>query len=140
MARIAITATLSIDEQEVELSAVRSQGPGGQNVNKVASAIALRFDIAASSLPARYKQGLLDLKDRRVSREGVLIIKAQRFRTQERNREDAILRLVELVRRAGEREKPRVATKPTHASRARRLEEKKRRGGVKNLRRAPAED
>ncbi len=140
MARIAITATLSIDEQEVELSAVRSQGPGGQNVNKVASAIALRFDISASSLPARYKQGLLDLKDRRVSREGVLILKAQRFRTQERNREDAILRLVELVRRAGEREKPRVATKPTHASRTRRLDEKKRRGGVKSLRRAPPED
>ena len=137
---IRITPTLSIADSEVELTAVRAQGPGGQNVNKVASAIALRFDIGHSSLPQRYKQGMLRLADRRITQDGVLTLKAQRFRTQERNREDAIERLRDLILKAGARAKPRIETRPTVAARARRIEAKKRRGGVKSLRRAPSDD
>lgn len=137
---ILITPKLSIADSEVELTAVRAQGPGGQNVNKVASAIALRFDIGRSSLPERYKQGLMQLADRRISRDGILTLKAQRFRTQERNREDAIERLRELIVKSGARRKPRMATRPPAAARARRLDAKKRRGGVKSLRRAPTDD
>ncbi|MCC6710672.1 MAG: aminoacyl-tRNA hydrolase [Gammaproteobacteria bacterium] len=140
MATIPITPTLSIDEQEIELTAVRSQGPGGQNVNKVASAISLRFDISASSLPERYKTGLMALADRRITRAGVVTIKAQRFRTQEGNREDAIARLVDLIARAGVRQKARVATRPSRAAKARRVDEKKQRAGVKSLRRKPVDD
>ncbi len=140
MATIRITPAISIDEQEIDLTAVRSQGPGGQNVNKVASAISLRFDINASSLPARYKIGLMALADKRITRGGVVTIKAQRFRTQEGNREDAVQRLKDLIIRGGTRQKPRVATKPSKASRTKRLEEKKLRGGVKNLRRKPEGD
>ena len=137
---IQITPSIALADNEIELTAVRSQGPGGQNVNKVASAIALRFDIHASSLPARYKVGLMALADRRITRGGVVTIKAQRFRTQEGNREDAVARLQDLIVRAGTRQKPRVATKPSKASRTKRMDEKKRRGGVKNLRREPAGD
>ena len=140
MASITITPTLSIDEQEIELTAVRSQGPGGQNVNKVASAISLRFDIAASSLPERYKSGLMALADKRITRAGVVTIKAQRFRTQEGNREDAVARLKDLIVRAGLRQKPRVATKPSRAAKAKRVDEKKQRAGVKSLRRKPQDD
>ena len=140
MATISITPTISIDEQEIDLTAVRSQGPGGQNVNKVASAISLRFDINACSLPERYKLGLMALADKRITRGGVVTIKAQRYRTQEGNREDAIQRLVDLIVRAGTRQKPRVATKPSRASRAKRVDEKKQRAGVKSLRRKPEED
>jgi ribosome-associated protein len=137
---IQITPTIALADSEIELTAIRSQGPGGQNVNKVATAIALRFDINASSLPARYKNGLKALSDKRITRGGVLTIKAQRFRTQEGNREDAIARLVDLIVRAGVRQKPRVATKPSRASKAKRMDEKKLRGGVKSLRRKPADD
>jgi ribosome-associated protein len=140
MATITITPTLVIDEAEIELTAVRSQGPGGQNVNKVASAISLRFDIPRSSLPERYKAGLMALPDKRITRAGVVTIKAQRFRTQEANREDAVQRLVDLIVRAGTRQKPRVATKPSKAARAKRVDEKKQRAGVKSLRRKPAEE
>ena len=137
---IQITPNIALADSEIELTAVRSQGPGGQNVNKVASAIALRFDIHASSLPERYKAGLMALADRRITRSGVVTIKAQRFRTQEGNREDAIARLQDLIVRAGTRQKPRVATKPTKAARSQRMDAKKRRASVKNLRKEPAGD
>ena len=129
-----ITNTISIPDNEVELSAVRASGPGGQNVNKVSSAIHLRFDIGASSLPDHIKTALLQLRDRRLSRDGIIVIKAQRFREQEKNRDDALQRLQALIRKALHRPKKRIPTKPSRAARRKRADEKKRRGHLKVLR------
>jgi ribosome-associated protein len=129
-----ISQTVSIADDEIEFSAIRAQGSGGQNVNKVSSAIHMRFDIHASSLPDFYKQRLLALKDRRISKEGVIIIKAQKFRTREKNHNDALLRLQELIKGAAVVQKSRTATRPTKGSRNRRLDSKTRRGRTKELR------
>ncbi|OGT90066.1 MAG: class I peptide chain release factor [Gammaproteobacteria bacterium RIFOXYA12_FULL_61_12] len=129
-----ISHQISIPDEEIEFSAIRAQGSGGQNVNKVSSAIHLRFDIRASSLPALCKQRLVRLCDRRITSDGVIVIKAQQYRSQEQNREDALERLRELIEGALQPRKKRIATKPTKASRERRLEGKKRQGETKALR------
>jgi ribosome-associated protein len=130
-----ISPHITISDSEIDIHAMRSQGAGGQNVNKVSSAIHLRFDIAASSLPLFYKEELLKLKDHRISQEGVITIKAQQYRSQEQNREDALTRLSELIQRVAILRKKRRATKPTKGSKQRRLESKTKRGKLKTLRR-----
>ncbi len=126
-----ISNTVQLADGEVEISAIRAQGAGGQNVNKVSSAIHLRFDINASSLPPFYKERLLALRDSRITGEGVIVIKAQQYRTQEQNRADALARLVELIRSVTKVDKARRPTRPTLGSRQRRLEGKTKRGTIK---------
>ena len=131
---IYISNQVQLGDWEVEMSAVRAQGAGGQNVNKVSSAIHLRFDINTSSLPPFYKERLLALRDSRITSEGVIVIKAQQYRTQEMNREDAINRLREMILAAGVVQKKRRPTRPTRSSQVKRVDGKVKRGQTKQLR------
>ena len=129
-----ISNTVTLDENEVEISAIRASGSGGQKVNKTSVAMHIRFDIEASSLPEFYKEKLLELKDKRVSKEGILVIKSQQHRSQEQNREEGLERLVELIKSVNIIQKKRVATKPTKGSQKRRIASKKHHGKKKKLR------
>lgn len=131
---IEITPSLQIDERDLQIDFMRASGPGGQNVNKVATAAQLRFDVRASSLPEEVKERLVHLAGKRITSEGVLLIEAKRFRTQEQNREDALQRFLELVRKSLVKPKARKKTKPTQAAKEERLKGKKRRGEIKKIR------
>ena len=136
-----ITPHLAIPDEEFEWKFIRSSGPGGQNVNKVSTAVELRFKTAqAAGLPDDVRLRLRAIAGRRMTQDGEIVILAQRFRTQERNRADALERLVEIVRKASIREAPRIATRPTYASKLRRIEGKKVRSGTKSMRRTPGHD
>ena len=141
MAMIRVTNSISIDERELEERFIRASGPGGQNVNKLSTAVQLRFDVRHSpSLPDDVRQRLERLAGRRLTRDGVLVLVAQGERSQKRNREEALDRLVELVRSAARRPTPRKPTKPTRASKRRRIEDKKHHGTIKSLRRNRPDD
>ncbi|HEY6262354.1 MAG TPA: alternative ribosome rescue aminoacyl-tRNA hydrolase ArfB [Nitrospiraceae bacterium] len=129
-----ISPHVTVPDSEIDIHAMRSQGAGGQNVNKVSSAIHLQFDIAASSLPLLFKEELLKLRDSRISEDGIITIKAQQYRSQEQNREDALARLSELIQSVAIPRKKRKATKPTKSSQNRRIESKKKQGRLKALR------
>ena len=135
-----ISRNIIIPDREIEISAIRSQGAGGQNVNKVASAIHLRFDINASSLPDYYKERLLKLNDNRITQDGIIVIKAQEYRSQLKNKEDAIARLKQLIKSAVVIKKKRRATKPTKGSQKRRVDAKKRRSQVKSNRKKVSDE
>lgn len=132
---LTINRKITLADHEITLIAIRAQGSGGQNVNKVASAIHLRFDIRASSLPQPCKDRLLNMHDQRLNDDGVLVIKAQQYRTQEKNRADALQRLAKIIHRAAIVEKPRTPTRPTASARRKRVDSKTKRGRVKSMRR-----
>lgn len=134
MPTLKISNTVSLDENEIEIAAIRASGSGGQKVNKVSAAIHLRFDIDASSLPEFYKEKLLVLKDKRITKDGIVVIKSQQHRSQEQNRDEALERLVELIKSVNVVQKRRVPTKPTKGSVGRRLDSKKKQSSKKRLR------
>ncbi|HXF85134.1 MAG TPA: alternative ribosome rescue aminoacyl-tRNA hydrolase ArfB [Anaerolineales bacterium] len=140
VAMLEITPTLKLDERELQFTYIRASGPGGQNVNKVATAVQLRFNLQSSALPEDMKVRLKKLAGDRLSKAGILTIEARRFRTQERNREDALQRLITLLRKAAVEPRTRKETKPTYASKEKRLREKKKRGEIKKSRQAKVFD